>query len=76
MSKMIQLRKVPDDLHRKLKARAANEGMSMSDFITREARRAVERLSDDEILARLAAQPVVKLKISAAQIIREERDRR
>jgi plasmid stability protein len=76
MSKMIQLRKVPDELHRKLKARAATEGMSMSDFITREARRAVERLSDDEILARLAAQPVAKLKISPARIIREERDRR
>lgn len=76
MSKMIQLRNVPNDLHRKLKARAATEGMSMSDFITREARRAVERLSDDEILARLAAQPIVTLKVSAAQIIREERDRR
>jgi antitoxin FitA len=76
MSKMIQLRNVPDDLHRKLKARAATAGLSLSDFLTREARRTVERVSDDEILARLAKQRSVKLKISPTQIIREERDRR
>ncbi|MGH6870287.1 MAG: hypothetical protein ACREHE_02170 [Rhizomicrobium sp.] len=76
MSKMIQLRNVPNDLHRKLKTRAATEGVSLSDYITREAQRAVERVTDDEILARLSKQPLVKLGISAAQIIREERDRR
>jgi len=32
MPKMIQLRNVPDDLHRKLKARAALTGMSLSDY--------------------------------------------
>ncbi len=49
MSRMIQLRNVPDELHRKLKARAATAGLSLSDFLTREARRAIERVSDDEI---------------------------
>ena len=38
MSKMIQLRHVPDELHRKLKARAALEGLTLSDFLLREVR--------------------------------------
>lgn len=76
MPKMIQLRNVPDELHRKLKARAASAGMTLSDFVTRAARKEVERVSDDELLRRLAAQPIVKLRVSPTQIIREERDRR
>lgn len=76
MSKMIQLRNVPDDLHRKLKTRAAKEGLTLSDFVKRAARREVDRISDDELLERLAKQPVVKLKTSPAAIIREWRDRR
>ncbi len=36
MSKMIQIRNVPDALHRKLKARAALEGMSLSDYLLAE----------------------------------------
>ena len=43
MSKMIQLRHVPDDLHRKLKARAAMEGLSLSDYLLQEIRRIAER---------------------------------
>src|SRR5215831_13474908 len=43
MPKMIQLRHVPDDLHRKLKARAALEGLSLSDYLLREVRRVAER---------------------------------
>ncbi len=76
MSKMIQLRNVPDDLHRKLKARAASAGMTLSDFLIREARHAAERMTDEELRARFEAQPVQHLKISPARIIREERDRR
>ena len=49
MSKMIQLRNVPDALHRKLKARAAEEGMSLSDYLIREVRRSSDIPSDDEI---------------------------
>jgi plasmid stability protein len=41
--KMIQLRQVPDDLHRKLKARAALEGLSLSDYLLAEIRRTAER---------------------------------
>ncbi|MCU1232639.1 MAG: hypothetical protein JWP63_606, partial [Candidatus Solibacter sp.] len=40
MSKMIQVRDVPDEVHRNLKSRAAREGMSLSDFLKRELARA------------------------------------
>ena len=43
MAKMIQLRNVPDALHRTLKARAALAGMSLSDFLVREIRKSAER---------------------------------
>jgi plasmid stability protein len=76
MSKMIQLRNVPDDLHRKLKSRAATAGMTLSDFLIREARYVAERPTDEEIRKRLASLPPVRLKTSAAEIIREERDKR
>ena len=76
MSKMIQLRNVPDALHRKLKARAALEGKSLSDFLVQEARKIAERPTDEEIRARLAALPPVELRTSPTKIIRQERDRR
>ncbi|MCB1035243.1 MAG: toxin-antitoxin system HicB family antitoxin, partial [Acidobacteria bacterium] len=41
MSKMIQLRNVPDDLHRAAKVRAALEGLSLSDYLTAEIRKAL-----------------------------------
>jgi plasmid stability protein len=76
MSKMIQLRNVPDTLHRKLKARAALEGLSLSDYLIRETRKIAEHPTDEEIRARLAALPPVDLKTSPTAIVRQERDRR
>jgi plasmid stability protein len=73
---MIQLRNVPDVLHRKLKARAALEGRSLSDFLTREARKIAERPTDEEIGARLAALPPVELNTCPTAILRQEPDRR
>jgi plasmid stability protein len=54
MATMIQLRHVPDDLHRKLKARAAEAGMSLSDYLLREIRDVAERPTIEELRARLA----------------------
>jgi plasmid stability protein len=75
MSKMIQLRHVPDALHRQLKARAAMEGLSLSEFLIREARKIAERPTMDEIRARLASQPPVQTRTSVTKLLREERDR-
>jgi len=76
MSKMIQLRHVPDALHRRLKSRAADEGMTLSDFLIREVRKVAERPSMKELEARLAALTPVEVSESAADILRAERDAR
>jgi antitoxin FitA len=73
---MLQVRSIPPELHRRLKARAALEGLTMSDFVLREIRKALERPMREEILARLRAQPVRRLRKAAADIIRSERDSR
>ena len=73
---MVQIRNVPTELHRRLKARAAIEGLSMSDFVMRELRKALDRPTRQEILERLRARPVRRLRPSAAEVIRAERDAR
>jgi plasmid stability protein len=72
-STMVQIRNVPSEFHRRLKARAAIEGMSMSDYVMRELRKALERPTRQEILERLQAQPVRNLRRKPADVIRAER---
>ena len=74
MSVMIQIRNVPEETHRRLKARAALEGMSMSDYILRELRRLAEKPTLEELRARIAEQPKVELRESAAEAVRRIRD--
>ncbi len=76
MSKMIQLRYVPDLLHRKLKARAAMEGMSLSDYLLKEVERLAERPTVGELRERLAQRSAIVPRISPAKAVRAERDRR
>jgi antitoxin FitA len=73
---MVQIRSVPVELHRRLKARAAMEGLSMSDYVLREIRKALDRPMRQEVLERLRARPVRRLRRSAAEVIRAERDSR
>jgi plasmid stability protein len=76
MAKMIQLRNVPDALHRTLKAHAALAGMSLSDFLVREIRKTAERPTPAELSARLEGRSAVRTRTSPAAAIRAERDRR
>ncbi len=76
MSKMIQLRNVPDSLHQQLKSRAALAGMSLSDYLIWEARKIIERPSSQEILNRLARRTRISPKLSPADAVRKERDAR
>ena len=75
MGVMIQIRNVPDDLHRRLKSRAALAGMSLSDYLLGEIRQIAERPTLDELRARLHKLPPVTLSPSPAEVIRAERDR-
>lgn len=76
MSRMIQIRNVPDEVHRKLKVRAAGEGVTLSELLAREARRLAEQPSLEEMRARLLSGPRRKLAVSPAAMVRSERDRR
>lgn len=76
MSTMIQIRNVPDDLHRQAKARAALEGLTLSDLALRALEKEVGTLSFDEIVARVRELGPVYGAPPAAEILREERDRR
>lgn len=74
MSKMIQIRNVPDSLHRELKARATLEGMSLSDYLREELIRSTERPSLAKLRQRLSKRSPVNPQISAAEAVRQERD--
>ena len=74
--KMVQIRNVPDDLHRRLKARAALEGRSLSEFALAELRRSLERPTRAELLERVRARERVSVTEPAADAVRAERDAR
>lgn len=76
MSKMIQVRDVPETVHRTLKTRAAQEGMSLSDFIKRELEKVAEKPDMREWLARTAQSKPLARSRSAAAVVRELRDSR
>jgi plasmid stability protein len=73
MSKMIQLRNVPDALHRTLKARAAMAGMSLSDYLLAEIREVAERPTLTELRARLHTRKPVATSLDTARLVQEER---
>jgi len=73
---MVQIRNVPSDFHRRLKARAAMEGMSMSDYILREVGKALDRPTRQEVLERLRDRPTRRIRRRAAEVIRAERNAR
>ncbi|MGH8191997.1 MAG: FitA-like ribbon-helix-helix domain-containing protein [Rhodanobacteraceae bacterium] len=74
MSVMIQIRNVPERVHRTLKARSALAGKSLSDFIREELVSLAAIPSEEELRARMRdAEPFV-MKKSSASIVRQERD--
>jgi antitoxin FitA len=75
MSAMIQIRNVPDALHRRLKSRAALAGMSLSDYLLNEIRRVAERPTLEELRIRLQRRSETRLSVEPAQAVRAERDR-
>jgi plasmid stability protein len=76
MGVMIQVRNVPEALHVAIKARAAAEGLTLTDYIQRLLEREVAQPTRREILERLRRVPRVKIEPSAAALIRQERDSR
>lgn len=71
----LQVRNVPEDLHRTLKAKAATEGLSLSDFVLSELEKVAKRPTPRELRERLHRREPVRLSPTAAEVIRELRDR-
>jgi len=76
MPRMIQVRNVPDNVHRTLKAQAALAGMSLSDFLLAEIRHLAERPTIAELRERLRRRSHIAGALSAAEAVRRERDAR
>ncbi|HEX9328539.1 MAG TPA: hypothetical protein VF915_18575 [Reyranella sp.] len=76
MSTMIQIRNVPDALHRKLKSRAALAGMSLSDYLLQQIREVAARPTIEEMRARLERRSPVSVTVDPVRAVRAERDSR
>lgn len=74
--KMLQIRNVPDDVHRRLKARAAMEGRSMSELVLAELIRSLERPTRRELIERVQSRERAVVSQSPAEAVRAERDAR
>lgn len=74
--KNLQIRNVPDDVHRRLKARAAMEGRSLSELALDELRKSLERPTRRELLERVRARERAVVTEPAADAVRAERDAR
>ena len=75
MGAMVQIRNVPEALHRQLKSRAALAGMSLSDYLLSEIRQVAERPTIDELRARLRSRTEMAPSVPPAEAVRAERDR-
>jgi plasmid stability protein len=76
MAAMIQIRNVPDDVHRTLKVRAAQAGMSLSEFLLREVIHVAERPTLEEVLQRIEARGPAQVSTDSAAAVRAEREAR
>jgi plasmid stability protein len=72
----IQIRNVPEDVHRTLKARAAKMGISLSEYLLGEVTDLARLPTLEEHVARVRARPMVRFDVSAAELIREAREER
>lgn len=77
MGRMVQIRNMPEALHRTLKIRAAEAGKSLSAYLLEELRRSAAKPSIEELMRRVEARPVIEFSGERiAEMIREERDKR
>jgi antitoxin FitA len=70
----IQIRNVPPELHRKLKARAASKGMTLSDYLLSELHPIAELPTLAEWVAEARSGPLYDLDVDTADVIREARE--
>jgi plasmid stability protein len=75
MAKIVQIRNVPDKVHRTLKARAAQAGVSLSEYLCRELKRVADKPSVEEVLERIRKREPIR-DVSGADLVRQARAQR
>ena len=70
----IQIRNVPPELHKRLKIRATEEGLTLSEYLLREAERISSRPTLAELTERVRRRKLVRLSTPSADLIRDDRD--
>jgi plasmid stability protein len=76
MGTLVQVRDVPDEVHRTLKARAAREGVSLSEYLRGELERVAASPTPEELLARLRSRKPARPTEPSAHALRAVRDER
>jgi len=76
MGVLVQIRDVPEDVHRALKARAAASGTSLSEYLRALLSRTAERPPPEELAARIRARGTVRLPEPSERTVRRLRERR
>lgn len=76
MGKMVQIRNMPEKMHRTLKSRAAQAGMSLSAYLLRELKQSAERPTKEELMARAKKRAPLFAGFDAVEAIREGREER
>jgi plasmid stability protein len=76
MSVMIQIRHVPDDIHKALKTRATEKGMSLSDYLLREVTKIVKQPTLEKMLERIEARETESILENSVDAVRAEREAR
>lgn len=71
---MVQIRNMPDDLHRRLKVRSAEAGVSLSDYLLSEIAQAAEKPTLKELGERLRSAGPIRVEESPAAVVRRHRD--
>lgn len=74
MAKNVQIRNVPEELHRALKVRAAQAGMTLSEYLLAEMREIAAKPTVAEMVERLRSRESVRDRESSAAIIRRHRE--
>lgn len=74
MASHLQIRNVPEDVHRRLKARAAERGQSLSEYLLEEVERLAELPTPEELRERIRRRDAVHPELDAAAVIRAHRD--
>ena len=76
MPVMLQIRNVPDEIHRRLKVRAAAAGTTLSELLLREVTEIAKRPTMQDLLDRISHRDAPRRRVNSVAAVRAERGSR